>query len=105
GPLHAPLIVGENAVNVSQPPGMSSSTYFESLLKVQNLDAPSSISKEQAGARIKLLEEMDRDFLSQRLALPAHSHRLAYERAVKMMRSEASKAFNLGEETETLRDA
>jgi uncharacterized protein (DUF1501 family) len=47
---------------------------------------------------------MQDDFLDGRSALPSQSHRSAYERAVTLMRSAATKAFNLDEEPKALRD-
>jgi hypothetical protein len=51
-----------------------------------------------------LLGEMQKDFLESRSALPSQSHRSAYERAVTLMRSKATHAFNLDEEPRELRD-
>ena len=47
---------------------------------------------------------MEDDFLQNRAALPAESHRSAYQRAVTLMRSRATKAFDLDEEPKALRD-
>src|SRR5262249_55563736 len=49
-------------------------------------------------------EEMQDDFLESRAALSSESHKSAYQRAVTLMRSAATKAFNLDEEKEALRD-
>ena len=55
--------------------------------------------------RLELLEGMESDFLAQHSVPSSESHRAAYRRAVRMVRSEASKAFNLDEEPASLRDA
>jgi hypothetical protein len=94
GPQYAPLIVGENAAPNN----------YEQALKVQDLVPPAEISTDQANARIDLLEGLGRDFLSRRPGLSAHSHQMAYDRAVRLMRSAASRAFNLEEEKNELRD-
>src|SRR5207249_3819764 len=94
-------IVGENAAQFAQGPNMN----LEQLLKVQDLDLPASISREQADARVNLLEEMEKEFTARRPGVTPRSHRVAYERAVKMMRSAAAKAFNLEEEPASLRDS
>jgi uncharacterized protein (DUF1501 family) len=47
---------------------------------------------------------MEQEFLETRSALPAQSHRSAYQRAVTLMRSAATRAFNLDEEPPRLRD-
>jgi uncharacterized protein (DUF1501 family) len=51
-----------------------------------------------------MLERMERDFLSRRPGVTPLSHQTAYQRAVRMMRSAAAKAFNLDEEPAQLRD-
>src|SRR5262249_51149888 len=50
------------------------------------------------------LDELDREFLETRSATPSLSHRSAYQRAVTLMRSTATKAFDLDEEPKELRD-
>jgi uncharacterized protein (DUF1501 family) len=95
GPRYAPLIVGENAAggNVAQA------------LRVQDLDLPGDVNAKRSDARLQMLEEMEQAFLAQHASIAAESHRAAYRRAVTMMRSTASKAFNLEEEPPHLRDA
>src|SRR5262249_14877835 len=56
-------------------------------------------------SRVRLLDEMEDDFLSSRGGSSAESHRTAYKRAVTLMRSRAVKAFDLSEEPGKLRDA
>jgi uncharacterized protein (DUF1501 family) len=51
-----------------------------------------------------LLGSMDREFSEARPGLPAQSHRGAYERAVTLMRSSATRAFDLDEEPARVRD-
>lgn len=98
GPQYAPLIVGENARGRA---GMDA----DRALRVQDIDLPSGVSKGRADARLHILDEMEQDFLADRSAGPALSHRTAYQRAVTMMRSQAVKAFDLDEEKPELRDA
>ena len=98
GPQYAPLVVGENTFFGQQQD-------YANSLKVQDLDAPGEVSKEQAEARIGLLDGLEQDFLNRHPGVSARSHRTAYERAVRLMRSAASKAFNLDEEPAKLRDA
>src|SRR5262249_11525926 len=77
---------------------------YEDALKVQDIDLPAGVGATRAAARVKLLEEMQDDFLESRAALSSESHKSAYQRAVTLMRSAATKAFNLDEEKEALRD-
>ena len=103
GPQHAPLVVGENQQSLIPIPGRQQSNYEDSL-KVRDVDLPQGVGDERAAARIRLLEEMQEDFLAKRSAVPAQSHRSAYQRAVTLMRSKATKAFDLDEEKKGLRD-
>ena len=48
---------------------------------------------------------MEDEFRRQRPGISAESHQSAYSQAVRMMRSEAVRAFNLDEEPATLREA
>src|SRR5207237_6083847 len=60
--------------------------------------------RNRAGARVQLLDQMERDFLGQRATAASLTHRTAYQRAVTLMRSSASRPFNLDEESSALRD-
>ncbi len=100
GPQYAPLIVGENATNFGGPQASDS----EQALRVEDLSLPDGVNKSRAAARVHLLEEMEQDFLGQRASAAALTHRTAYQRAVTLMRSSASRAFNLEEEPNEVRD-
>ena len=102
GPQYAPLVVGENAGNFGFTPAQQDYAQF---LRVQDLDLPRGFSAKRAAARVKLLDEMEEDFIAERGGAAALSHRTAYQRAVTMMRSEAVKAFDLAGEPKALRDA
>ncbi len=102
GPRHAPLIVGENQQALIPIPGRQEN--YEDSLRVPDLDLPSGVSARRAAARVRLLDEMESDFQQRRSALPARSHRSAYQRAVTLMRSTATRAFDLDEEPASLRD-
>jgi len=102
GPQYAPLMVGENNGFVAQQPGDDG---VSRALKVQDLDIPSGVSDKRAQARVKLLEEQEDEFMTSRGAGAALSHRTAYQRAWAMMRSDATRAFNLDEEPSRLRDS
>ena len=103
GPDHAPLVVGEGQQALIPIPGQQQNNYEDSL-KVQDIDLPAGVSAERSAARVKLLREMQDDFLEQRSALPSESQKSAYQRAVTLMRSKATKAFDLSEEKAELRD-
>jgi hypothetical protein len=99
GPRHAPLIVGETA-NGQQGPNNP-----DRALRVEDLAPPAEIGKDQTGARIDLLKQVQRDFLAGHPDLPAQSHQNAYDRAVRLMQTTAKNAFDLKEEKPAVRDA
>jgi hypothetical protein len=103
GPQYAPLLVGDagNRVFVQQP----NANDYEQALRVEDLTPPPGVTRAQLDARIGLLEEMERDFVSRHPGTSPRSHQTAYERAVRLMRTSASAAFNLNEESPRLRDA
>jgi hypothetical protein len=103
GPKYAPLVVGEGQQALIPIPGQQQSNY-EDTLKVQDIDRPAGVDAERAAARVKLLGEMQKDFLDERSAEPVESHKNAYQRAVTLMGSKATRAFNLDEEPGELRD-
>jgi hypothetical protein len=98
GPQYAPLIVGE-ALGVPAADG------YEQTLKVRDLDAPAEITRPQADARIDLLRGLEEEFVAQHPGVGPRGHHMAYERAVRLMRSAASRAFSLDEEPAAVRDA
>jgi hypothetical protein len=100
GPRYAPLVVGSS----NNVPGRGNNNDYEQALKVKNLDAPSAVSLEQTDARLALLADLENDFIAGHPGVSPSSHRTAYLQAVRMMRSEAVKAFNLTDEPDKLRD-
>jgi hypothetical protein len=101
GPQYAPLIVGENANFNPQQPEQG----IDQLLKVQNLGRPGDVAADRGDARLRLLEEMEEDFVQARPGVAAEGHLTAYRRAVTLMKSSSVKAFNLDEEPKALRDS
>jgi hypothetical protein len=104
GPKQAPLIVGDIANPFGQVRNGADPDYGEAL-KVKDLVPPSDLSKERFDARIGLLDDLQKDFIADRPDVGPRSHQTAYERAVKLMRTAASKAFNLEDEPAAVRDA
>src|SRR5262249_32692965 len=76
----------------------------DQILQVEDLALPGSVDLDRSAARVQLLEEMEQDFLTDRPGIAPLTHRTAYQRAVTLMRSAASKAFKLDEEPAALRD-
>src|SRR5262245_5819449 len=100
GPKYAPLIVGDSAFRPNDQ-----SQNVDQALKVQDIDLARDVKRTQADARIELLQGLEKDFLNSRPGVATQSHLAAYERAVRLMRTEAAKAFNLEEEKSALRDS
>jgi hypothetical protein len=98
GARFAPLIVGENRQ------GQFVDNYQQNL-RVPDLLPASDVPREQADARIGLLEGMEREFVARHPGLAPQSHRTAYARAVRLMRTAAREAFNLDQEPARLRDS
>ncbi len=98
GPLHAPLLIGENVNN-------GPVANYDELLKVKDLEPAERVSKAHFDARLGLLRDLERDFSTQRPDAPPRSHKAAYDRAVRLMKTAASRAFNLAEEPAAVRDA
>ena len=103
GPQYAPLVVGEGQQSIIPIPGARPSNY-EDALKVQDVDLPQGVDAERAAARVQLLGEMQDDFLAKRSAISSLTQRTAYVKAVTLMRSKATKAFDLDDEPRALRD-
>jgi hypothetical protein len=99
GPRYAPLIVGGNARTIRQ------GQPYEQALKVEDIDVPAEVARDHAEARMDLLRLMEDSFVKDHPGVAPLSHKTAYERAVRMMKTDASKAFDLEEENESLRDA
>jgi hypothetical protein len=102
GPLYAPLIVGETAAYSGNG---QSGTRYEQNLKVRNLDFPKGVTAAQRDVRIEMLQSQQRDFISGHPGIASLSNESAYTRAVRLMRSEAARAFDLEDEPAKLRDA
>ncbi len=97
GPQYAPLIVadGQQARDGST---------VDQQLKVQHLDRYAGVSEERAGERLALMNELESGFLADRPGLIGDSHRTAQAAAVRMMKPETAKAFDLSDEKPALRD-
>ncbi len=104
GPQYAPLIVGDNAFQFAQQQQQNPNAY-EQALKVQDLAPPAGVGADHTDARIELLQGLEKDFLAEHPEVAAKSHQTAYDRAVRLMKTDAAKAFNLEEEKAAVRDA
>jgi hypothetical protein len=99
GPVHAPLIVGDNQ-NFANPQGNG----IDQILRVADLERPKAIDEASAAARLELLRDMQEDFAAARPGQIAKSHSAAYDRAIRLMQSAGGKVFDLTEEKDNIRD-
>ena len=97
GSRSAPLVVGD--VNISRP------VADQSGLAVANLQSPEGVDDSRLTRRLELLDAMQSRFTAARPDAIVESHRTAYEKAVRMMRSSAAEAFDTASEPDAIRDA
>ncbi len=102
GPRYAPLIVGETGYQAGRPADARDPAHA---LRVPNLEPFADLTRDRFEARRELLRGLENDFVRGRPDVVPRSHQTAYERAVKLMRTKAAKAFDLEEEPARLRDA
>ena len=95
GPQYAPL-------NVS---GDSDNPQARANLSIEHLSPPSTVGKRSLENRFTMLEFFQREFNAQFAGQSSAAHRANYERAVRMVQSQAKHAFELEEEPDRLRDA
>jgi hypothetical protein len=101
GPKYAPLILGEySGFNRPQPDQQN----YASALKLPDLE-PAGLGTDQWEARLRLLREQSEDFVREHPDPVVLQQQEAYLRAVQLMRTQASGAFELEEEKPELRDA
>jgi hypothetical protein len=97
GPKFSPLVVADgqqsrDAAGVDQQ------------LKVQNLDRFNGVAAKQAEERLGLMHDLEAGFVAEHPGAISDSHRAANAAAIRMMRPETAKAFDLSEETAVVRD-
>jgi uncharacterized protein (DUF1501 family) len=103
GPRYAPLVVGERArFSVAD---LAAGNAVDSGLNVENLHPPEGVQPSRVDDRLGILDTLARDFVGQHPGIAPPSHQDAYQRAVRLMRSTAARAFNLWEEPAAFRDA
>jgi len=98
GPKFAPLVVGGT--------GGEENLFGDdtSGLRVENVGLPRGVTAGRADERRALLGDLEADFLASRPGTATESHASAYQRAARLMRESAAKAFDLSDEDAKLRD-
>jgi hypothetical protein len=99
GPNYAPLIVGDNIFQQQ-----AQQIDLNKALQVQNLHRPKEVSAEHASARLELLQQTQAEFAASRANTITSGHTAAYDRATRLMQSDAGKVFDLTQEKDALRD-
>lgn len=99
GPNYAPLVVGENG-EFFEPTGDN----IGDRLRVQNLSRPGSVTAEHESARLELLQYTQEEFASAHPGSITTSHVSAYDRATRLMQSQAVSAFDLSQEPVKVRE-
>ena len=95
GPQYAPLTVTGNSDNPQTRANMS----------VENLAPPTGVGKKSMQNRFDLLGFLQSEFGSRFSVESAKAHQANYDRAMRMVKSQAKSAFKLEEEPAKLRDA
>jgi hypothetical protein len=100
GPQLSPLIVADGQVaQLGNDTGN-----IDAMLKVQNLDRPQNVSASHRDERLSLMKDLEESFLKERSGGTVDSHRVAYESALRMMKPQTAKVFDLSNEKADLRD-
>lgn len=102
GPRHAPLTVGASDNFQVQAVPANNAGYAE--LGVDDLKPPKDVSSDDVASRLELLNALQSDFVGRHRTAAPIAHKTIYERAVRMMQSEAAKAFDLTDEPTEVRD-
>jgi len=97
GPKFSPLIVADG--QASREAGA-----VDEQLKVQNLDRYGNLPAERAQERLALMNDLETGFLDERPGTIAESHRAAFAAALRMMKPETARAFDLSTEKSEVRD-
>ncbi len=101
GTRFAPLVLRPNPTTGAT----NSETDSQPLLRVENLLPPRGVARAQMESRAELLQALEQDFSIRQPDAVAQSHRIAYDRALRLMHPESASAFDLLQESAALREA
>lgn len=91
-----------SSLNVS---GNSRNPTSRADLTVENMLPPAHVDEQSMKSRVDLLHFMQREFTKKVASEAAAAHQANYDRAIRMMETQAKNAFKLDEEPNKLRDA
>ncbi len=100
GPKHAPLTVGAVDNGPVEAPGEG---YAE--LRVDDLEPARGVGKAQQTKRLELWRMIQNGFLATHRTASPIAHHTVYRKALNLMDSEVSKAFDVSQESDAVRDA
>jgi hypothetical protein len=101
GPRYAPLLVAESARFQSR----QTPADIDEALRVKDLDRSPDIRGPRAEVRLRMLQQVQKEFLATHPDSAAMSYLTAYEGAARLMHSDAARSFRLEEEKAATRDA
>jgi hypothetical protein len=102
GPRYAPLIIGDAASNYNSSEGGDP---MAKALEVPNMTPHEGVTARQVEGRLRLLRQMQQEFVAERPSAAARGHQTAYEQATRLMGTAADRVFNVESESPRLRDA
>lgn len=100
GPRFGPLFVGSS----DMPGGIATNGDGYPELRVQSLDRGQGISEDRMRKRLKMWNDLQKNFLATHQTGAPQDHNSIYQAAAKFMNSQDAKAFDLSEEPEKLRE-
>ena len=103
GPRFARLRVGENRETRNAAQLEDTNAY--AALGVDDLQPPATVTSAQVGQRVDLLRGLQDRFVKRHAVDATVVHNTAVQRAIRLMRSEASSAFDLSDESDSVREA
>ena len=106
GPRRAPLVVGDSGRRPRPgAPMPNAEEGFGPPLEVRNLGDKQLVRSAWQTERLSLLEELETGFAADYPGAAADSHRTAVQQAVRLMQSDARRAFELEEEPVKVRES
>ena len=101
GPRHEPLVVGATeATSAEATPGGGGCAE----LKVESIRPPAGVNAARMERRLELWRQLQSRFLNEHPSASPLAHKVVYQNAVRLMRSDAAKAFDLAEEPDKVRE-
>lgn len=104
GSAYDPLLVGDGSLAAANAAANGDAPADDYDLKVADLAPPPAVGTDKVSSRLKLLGSLNDKFVGAYGGSQAIGHRIAYERAIRLMQSAAGKAFDLSEEPAEVRD-